>query len=217
MHEFFHHYQIGEWTLVARQGFNTYVYSAGNLELAVLEDRALRAAATAEDGAARLRAASHFAAIRHMRSTRLAQVAHDEGQERIEGTARYLERRLGFDYAEDGSFRLMTDPEELLRDARGYDTDLGVRYYYAFLRFYETGAVILRLLDLFGIDDYVSQIEAGKSPAQVLNAYLGVSQAEVDELVAEARAAYDPDNDLPGLAIRLAEAAAKEDWDGPTG
>ena len=217
MHEFFHHYQQGEWTDVAGRNFKTYVYSAGNLELAALEDRALRAAATAEDGGARLRAANHFAAIRQMRSVRLVQVAHDEGQERIEGTARYLERRLGLDYAEDGSFKLMTDPEELLRDAQRHGSDRGVRHYYAFLRFYETGAVILRLLDLFGIDDYVSQIEAGKSPAQVLHAYLGVSQAEVDGLVAEARAAYDPDNELPALAIRLAAAAAREDWDGPTG
>ena len=217
MHEFFHHYQRGQWTVVLGRNFKTYVYSARNLELAALEDRALRAAATAEDGAARLRAASHFAAIRLMRSARLAQVAHDEGQERIEGTARYLERRLGFDYAEDGSFKLRTDPEELLRDAQRHGSDQGVRYYYAFLRFYETGAVILRLLDLFGIDDYVSQIEAGKSPAQVLNAYLGVSRAEVDELVAEARAAYDPDNELPALAIRLAASAAREDWDGPGG
>ena len=172
MHEFFHHYQKGAWTPAFHQDFRGYAYVGTNLELAALEDRALRAAGTAEDKETRLRAASHFAAIRLMRSAQLAQVAHDEGQERLEGSARYLERRLGFDYAEDGSFRLMTNPEEVLRDARLYGSEGGVRYYYGFLRFYETGAAIIRLLDLFGIDDYASQIEAGKSPAQVLTAYL---------------------------------------------
>ena len=69
--------------------------------------------------------------------------------------------------------------------------------------------------DLFGIDDFAGQIEAAKSPADVLTAYLRVSLAEVDDSVAEARAVSDPDNELPGLAVRRAAAATDEDGDGP--
>ena len=215
MHELFHHYQGGDWAYVPGRDFKTYVYDSGNLELAALEDRALRAAVTARDPEVRLRAASHFVAIRTKRTERVARVAHDEGQERLEGTARYLERRLGFRYAEDGSFQLATDPQEFLGDGRLADER--VRYYYAFRRFYETGAAIIRLLDLFEIEDYAPRIEAGRSPAQVLGEYLDLGQNEIDSLVGEARATYDPDGELPVLAARLAAAAAKEDWDGPGG
>ncbi len=215
MHELFHHYQHGAWAHVPGRNFKTYVYDSGNLELAALEDRALRAAATAKVQEARRRAAGHFVAIRLLRPERVAQIVHDEGQERIEGTPRYLERRLDFRLAEDGSFQLLTDPEELLADGRR--SGEGVRRYFAFARFYETGAAIIRLLDLFEIGDYAPRIEAGMSPAQVLLDFLALTQDEVEQLLAEARAAYDPDNELPALAVRLAAAAAKEDWDGPGG
>ena len=185
--------------------------------MAALEDRALRAAAVAADNETRLQAARHFAAIRLLRTERVPQITHDEGQERSEGTARYLERRLGFRAEEDGSSRLATDPERVLRNARLSGGDDGVRSYYAFLRFYETGAAITRLLDLFGIDDYAPRIEAGMSPAQVLVDSLGIAQEEVDRLVDDARAAYDPEHELPALAVQLAAAAAEEDWEGPGG
>ena len=198
MHEFFHHYQLGAWTQVHSQDFKGYPFDAGNLELAALEDRALRAAAVAADNDTRLEAARHFAAVRLLRTERVPRITHDEEQERSEGTARYLERRLGFLYEEDGSSRLATDPERVLRHARlsgGHD---GVSSYYAFVRFYETGAAITRLLDLFGIDDYAPRIEAGMSPAQVLVDHFGITQEEVERLVDEARAAYDPENQRSG-------------------
>ena len=140
---------------------------------------------------------------------------HDEHQERIEGTARYLERRLGFFYASDGSSALLTDPEERLGDDRY--SDGWVRWFYAQLRHYETGAAIIRLLDQFEVKDVVNRIEAGLSPAQVLADHLGVGQEMAEGLLAEARAAYDPGEQLPAVAARLAAAAAREDWDGPGG
>ena len=216
MHEMFHHYQGNAFV---RDDFNhyftDYAFDAGNLELAALEDRALRAASTAADSEARLQAARHFVAIRFWRAAREPRVTHDEGQERREGTPRYLERRLGFRYASDGSFQLVTDPEELLGGGR--DSENGVKYYYAFFRFYETGAAIIRLLDQFEVKDVVNRIEAGLSPAQVLADHLGVGQEMAEGLLAEARAAYDPGEQLPALATRLAAAAAREDWDGPGG
>ena len=216
MHEMFHHYQGNAFV---RDDFNhyftDYAFDAGNLEMAALEDRALRAASTAADSEARLQAARHFVGIRSWRTAHEPRVRHDEHQERIEGTARYLERRLGFFYASDGSSALLTDPEERLGDDRY--SDGWVRWFYAQLRHYETGAVILRLLDLFEAEDVAERIEAGLSPAQVLADHLGVGQEMAEGLLAEARAAYDPGEQLPALATRLAAAAAREDWDGPGG
>ena len=215
MHELFHHYQGTAFAFKIGRDFKSYAYDAGNLELAALEDRALRAAAVAADAEARLQAARHFVGIRFWRAAREPSVKHDEGQERIEGTARYLERRLGFRLASDGSFQLVTEPEELLGDGRY--SERGVRKHYSFSRFYETGAAIMRLLEQFEVEDVASRIEAGQSPAQVLADHLGVGQEMAEGLLAEARAAYDPAGELPALAARLAAAAAMEDWDGPGG
>ena len=215
MHELFHHYQQTAFAYRSGRDFKSYVYDAGNLELATLEDRALRAAAVAVDAEVRLQAARHFVGIRFWRLAREPRVKHDEGQERIEGTPRYLERRLGFRFASDGSFQLVTDPEELLEDGRRPES--WVREHYSFSRFYETGAAIMRLLEQLEVEDVVPRIEAGMSPAQVLADHLGVGPEMAEGLLAEARAAYDPDGDLPALAARLAAAAATEDWDGPGG
>ena len=214
MHELFHHYQHGSWTSRYGQDFRRYAYDAGNLELAALEDRALRAAATASNTTRRIRAARHFAAIRLLRSALVASVAHDEGQERSEGTALYLEGAL-LDALGDGaraSSALVTDPTALLR-GHGH----GVREYYSFIRHYQTGLNILLLLDQLGAESVAPRIEAGMSPAEVLIDHLGVTAEDAERLAAEARAAYDPSNELPDLAIRLAAAAAQEDWDGPGG
>ena len=57
-----------------------------------------------------------------------------------------------------------------------------------------------------------ASVEGGESPADILIEHLGVRQSELSRLVAEARAAYDPDNELRAAAERAAAAAAKEDW-----
>ncbi|MXX48450.1 MAG: hypothetical protein F4Z38_09155 [Chloroflexi bacterium] len=217
MHELFHHYQDGAWAQSAAldQNFESYAYGADNLELAALEDRALRAAASAPDAKSRLEAVRHFSAVRLMRAQLIPAILHDEHQERVEGTARYLERQLDLGFAEDGSHLLRRELERVLADARLYGADRGVRAYYAFSRHYETGAAIIRLLRLFGVSNFASQIEAGKSPARVLAEYLGITQVDVERLVGEARAIYDPDGELPALAVRLAATAGKEDWVGP--
>ena len=216
MHELFHHYQREAFAHNFNQDFKGYAYDAGNLELAALEDRALRAASVAADAEARLQAASHFAGIRFWRAAREPSVTHDERQERIEGTAHYLGRRLGFRWESNGTLLLATDPKELLRVGHGYH-HTRVKQYYAFQRFYETGAAIIRLLEQLEVEDVVPRIEAGLSPAQVLADHLGVGEEMAEGLLAEARAVYDPAGKLPALATRLAAAAAKEDWDGPGG
>ena len=221
MHELFHHYQRGAWAKgsLFDQDFEHYAYRANNFELAALEDRALQAAAVTSDAESRLQAARHFSAIRLMRTQQVAATIHDERQERFEGSARFLERQLGLSLAEDGSGRLRSEYEDLLAHvlahARHDGGDYGVREYFAFFRHYETGAAILRLLQLLGAADFVSKIEGGKSPAQVLIEYLRITDADVERLVAEARTVYDPVNELPALAVRLAAVAAEEDWAGP--
>ena len=50
----------------------------------------------------------------------------------------------------------------------------------------------------------------GQSPSDVLIEHLGVTPTEAPQLVADARAAYDPDNELPAAAERAAATALTE-------
>jgi len=62
------------------------------------------------------------------------------------------------------------------------------------------------LLDPLEVD-HVDRVEAGISPAQLLTDFLGVSREQVDHVVAEARAVYDPGNKVSDLADRLPATA----------
>ena len=102
-HEAFHRYQLDEWVLgtfaldadgLARDVAG-YDFSVWNLELVLLESRILIAAYQAESLADTERLARQFAAVRSVRHDRDPRVALDEYQERMEGSARYIEHRIG--------------------------------------------------------------------------------------------------------------------------
>ena len=207
LHEMFHRYQEQAFpNLAVDQDIEGYAYTADNLELAALEDRALVAALRADDPSAREVAARRFAGIRLARLAADDRVALDGAQEMFEGTARYLEHRFAGD---DTGYAYHRD---------NYDAELGaapaeqagVKEYYGFGRWYASGAAVMRLLDDLDVADAASRIEGGDTPAAVLAATLGVTDADADRLTTEARAAYDPAGELPARAAEAARQAADE-------
>ena len=211
IHEMFHRYQVARFRgPLGDQDVKNYAYTADNLELATLEERALAAAVTADDATARETAARRFAAIRLVRWQADPRVALDNDQERFEGIARYLEHRLaGGDtriayHGGNYDIDLLGDPDAV------WEFGETVKGYYGFGRFYGTGAAILRVLDLLGAVGVAEAVTEGQSPADLLIEHLGVTSAEAPQLVADARAAYDPDNELPAAAERAAAIAATE-------
>ena len=211
IHEMFHRHQFlstfdDHW---GHQDFEGYPFDAGNLALATLEDRALKAALAASDGAARETAARRFAAIRIERLRSDYLVSHDNNQERIEGTAQYLEHRFAGDddrfshYAGNYGSDLQTDIDAIMRTGQ-------IKSYYAFLRFYDSGSAIVRILELMGVEGFDQSIHDGKAPAELLKEHLGVVRDDLDRLIADAHKSYDPADELLPAAERAAAAAAKE-------
>lgn len=85
-----------------------------------------------------------------------------------------------------------------------------VEGYYGFGRFYATGTEILRALDLLNAADVDGAVTEGQSPADVLIEHLGLTLGEAPQLVADARAVYDPGNELPAAAKQAAAMAKTE-------
>ena len=211
IHEMFHRHQLFSTFDDRRrfQDFEDYPFDADNMALATLEDRALKAAIAASDGAERETAARRFAAIRIERLRSDYRVSHDNHQERVEGTARYLEHRFASDdtrfsyHADNYGADFQTDIDAIMRTGQ-------IKSHYALYRFYGSGAAILRILELMGVEEFDQAIHDGKTPSELLIEYLGISRADVDRLIADARKSYDPADELLPAAKRAAEAAAKE-------
>jgi len=206
VHEMFHRYQAETFEdrgLV--QDIDGYDYSADSLALIGLEQRALKAAIAAETEPARLSAARHVVAIRTTRLLADSRAALDSRQEVREGTARYVEHVLGgtnatFDY------NLANVGESLIADIPAEN----IKGEMAFGRWYASGAALLHLLDQLGVPDVSSQIELGESPIGLLVGRMQVDASEMEQLVDEANAAYDPTNELAEQAEIAAEAVLSE-------
>ena len=212
IHELFHHHQIAQFGQFASVlDFENYPFTPENIALAILEDRALREAITTEDAGVRETAARRFAGLRMARLAADNRVALDNRHERIEGTARYLEHRMAgddtrfFRHAGNYEWGLFGDPAERP------EVHVSAKQYFGFIRFYASGAAVLRTLDLLGATGVDVAVQGGKYPAEVLIEHLGVTEADVPPLVADARAAYDRDNSLMAAAERAATAAAGEE------
>ena len=214
VHEAFHRYQTDEWTWgTTRQYFDHYDYSAANLELVLLENRILVAAYRAEDPGDLQRLARQFAAVRATRHERDYRVAHDEEQERIEGSARFMEHRIGETIGAvhatstnhprdlEQFTRILTTAPELLDDA--------IKMSFSLLRFYHSGATLLVLLERLGASDVAGQLQDGRTPARLLERHVA-PLGDLDELVAGARADHDPDDRLAAAAAALHELAIDE-------
>ncbi len=205
-HEGFHAYQIANWNeTLSTQDIANYPLVEENITLALLENYLLVAALSAEDSAARTQALHQFVAVRNLRMEKWDAVADlDNRQETSEGTARYIEHRLG-ELMELGDANL----SNFGREFSMFDGDKGVRELYAFGRFYTTGAVLSHLLDLQGID-WKPRVANGEILYDILAANFDLSDR--DALVEQAQAAHDYAT-LSGQAAELAAQAESETSD----
>ncbi len=208
IHEMFHRYQFANFNESLFQDFENYPYTKENLELAALEGRALTEALRAETDAARDEAAARFAAIRMARRAAAPEVGRlDDPQEISEGTARYVEHRVAAEDFGAAYHRGNVDSGEIPTDV---SAQFGVKETFGFGRFYATGAAILDLLHRMEVPNYTDRVEANEAPATILADVLGVTEADVADLVAEAKTNYDPLNELTEQAEAGAAAAADE-------
>ena len=214
-HEAFHRYQFDEWvpgSLV--QDVDGYDFSAENLELVLLENRILIAAYEAETLADAERLAGQFAAVRSARHSRDPRVAQDEYQERTEGSARYIEHRIGDAignaYTSTNHTSELVHSDDSIKDPAVLGG--GIKSFFGFGRFYSSGATLLALLDRFDapVSDVAERLRGGYSPAQILGEIV-TPLGDIGEMVVAARAEHDPDNQLDGAATALAELAAAEE------
>ncbi|MYC86159.1 MAG: hypothetical protein F4X18_11715 [Acidimicrobiia bacterium] len=213
-HEGFHRYQFDNWVPgAAVQDVEGYDFGAENIELVLLENRVLVAAYQADATSDLERLARQFAAVRAVRHARDPRVALDEQQERMEGSARWIEHRMGD--AIGNTYTSTNHTSELGYLDQSIDDPgavLGnVKSFFGFGRFYSSGATVLALLERLGVAgaDVAGRLGDGGTPAQLLEQRIA-PLGDRDDLVAAAWAEHDPDGRLGAAAAALAERAAAE-------
>ncbi len=208
LHEMFHRYQFGAFVENAfvEQDVEGYDYSEQNLELAVLEEEALKRAILAEPGSdAQREAATWFAAIRQSRLDRDDRVRLDGHQERYEGTARWIEHAIDIETS-----RPTAESYAANVFGRSISPDDGVKEHFGFGRWYASGAAVVELARSLGHDDIANRIEQGAEPAELVADAVGFDAANSEALVEAARTTLDPDGAIAALAQELADTAPNE-------
>ncbi|MCT8997641.1 hypothetical protein [Chelativorans intermedius] len=145
---------------------------------------------------------AELVALREKRRARDVQVAIDDHQERIEGTARYLEAFLVGDMG--ATYNL----NNLHQDLEVELAEIGIKEYFGFGRFYSSGAMVIHLLDRLGARGHKEAIAAGKSPMDALRDELrsrGIS-ANVETVIRR----LDPHGSLYRQAEEWARVAENE-------
>ncbi len=198
-----------EWNETPSNGQDTagYPLEADHIALIMLENEVIKAALTAEDEATREQAIKQFVAVRQTRINRWDSVRLlDLPQEQIEGTARYIEHTLGslldYDRTNLTSFAESIYPVPETR----------VRESLAFGRFYETGAALTHLVDQVGIENWTLAIENGQSQFDLLADHYGMTDAELEKMLDEAKATYSF-AEMAEKAESIAATAASEPTD----
>ncbi len=209
-HEAFHAFQLQRWNeQMSEQDMADYPLDETHLALIMLETAALRAALDSRSEAARRERTRLFIAVREERMARYAEVEFlDLPQEQIEGTAKYVEHRLGsllgFRYVNLDTF---ASPDSLIAMP-----ERGIRSHAAFDRFYGTGAAVCRLLDEFAVDGWKARVTRGLSPYQVLRERLAPNDSQQGALLALAKKRYRFSR-IQDRAKKAAAQAAKEPTD----
>ena len=119
-------------------------------------------------------------------------VALDETQERIEGTAKFVETSTN-QVANGFSASILAEPLQ-----RGQ-----IREELSFGRFYLTGEVAIKTAARLGVTDYASRITSGETPMEVLAS--AVDPMEPTEAFRAARRRVDPEQKLQDEAKRYAD------------
>ena len=206
-HEAFHAVQLSpSWKqLDNSQDIEGYPLDETHLALIMLEDAALKMAVKQQEtqtgDAEYLR---YFIAVREERIRLYREVTQlDFAQERGEGTARYIEHRLG-KLLQHPEFNLDTFGDQLEFQEIG---ESGIRDTAAFGRFYGTGAAISFLLDELNIP-WKERVEQGESPYQVLRQML--QQNEEGDLGPDDLLKAKEKLDFAAIQIRAKKAALQE-------
>ncbi len=214
-HETFHRFQFDNWSEDATvHSLEGYDLSQASLELVLLEGRILISAHEAASAAEAERLARQFTAVRAARHEASPSVGLDEQQERIEGSARYLEHligdTLGSTYASANHAGELMFYDDLDADAAA-QLD-GITSFFGFGRFYSSGATLLALAQRLGtpIDDIATRLSDRTTPAQMLE-QLVEPVGEIGDALDAAWAEHDPARRLRETAAVLAERALQED------
>ena len=209
VHETFHTFQFQGWNdKMGNQDIAGYPLDETHLALIMLETAALRAAVDSRDKSTRTENTRMFIAVREERMKLHTEVEYlDLPQEQIEGTAKYVEHRmgslLGFGHTNLNTFAnadIMTMPE--MPESR-------IRVHAAFDRFYGTGAALCYLIENFAVKDWKTQVADGLSPYEVLRDRFALSDSDMKALLASAKEAYGF-SCIQGRAEKAAARAAEE-------
>ena len=200
-HEAFHVVQLHWQQPYDEQDIEGYPLDQTHLALIMLENEALKmsmAAAQTEN----MEYLRYFLAVREERIRLVPEVTElDFAQERHEGTAQYIQHRLG-ELLQNSDFHLQSFPAQLeMYSQIGVHTT--VRNTAAFGRFYATGATLGYLLDKLEIR-WKERVEQGESPYQVLRQSLRLNPGLDDLLKAKQKLNF------PTIQIRAEKAALQE-------
>lgn len=204
IHELFHRYQFDNFAMADYVDYDSYDFLKENLELAILEDYILVDAAKTENTSELEVRARQFVALRQFRLNRHRSTEIDNAQEQSEGTARYIEHKIG-DEIGLNLYRDTTYADETEYVVRSDYGDMPVKEYFAFDRFYGTGAIIMDIAERLAVPNRTALIERGGSPFDLLKNRYGADSAELQALIDAGRQAVDP----MGAILAIAEAAAK--------
>ena len=211
-HETFHRFQGRAWEEgETNQDLTNYDFSAEAIALIFLEHRILLGGLQAQDIAARAEALQQFVAVRHLREQKYGEQIRtlDGQQERFEGTALYTEHTLGELL---GGERTNLNPDTFGQSLAQTEFDPeseNVPETLGFFRFYDTGAVLSRLLDLQNIA-WKAELSAGKTHYDIIKEHYDLK--EFDTLVESAKNTYNFDALLEKGQV-AADVAAKQPRD----
>lgn len=200
-HEGLHVHQLNQWQEIpgSNQDIAGYPITKEHLALIMLEDAAL-ADAVKDKKESKVK---EFIAIRKTRIKTWNEVRHlDLPQEHMEGTARYIEHRLG-SLLNYGITNLNTFYDQLEQVP-----EKNIRDIVAFGRFYATGAALCHLLDQMNIN-WKDEVEKGYPQFNILGDHYNLSDAEISDLLSKAKKNYNFDN-LLLKAEKAANIAARE-------
>lgn len=147
----------------------------------------LAAAVTANDQKQRKRLLRQYFALRRERERTLPfeVVKTEQGFERIEGTAKYVDRAASAVLSGGGESALPAlIAEELNRKLGGSSAPYTTTWFR--LRGYSTGAALTYLTSRFDAGDWRKKIEGGVAPGQMLEALVGAVPVRGAEKLAEA-------------------------------
>lgn len=188
VHEGLHRDQRLRWNRI-ESGIepDTYTQDIENVELMLLEHTLLRHALETSSQDEKHETLKQFAAVRLHRLSRWPDVMLDLRGEQIEGTGRYMERKIieAFNFTET-RLSPTTDYLQLLSGDNFVVGTLGGHP----LGIYYMGAAQGLLMDELDIE-WTSAVEGGLSPSQVIANYYGLDESNIDSLLESAKAEHN--------------------------